>query len=232
MANSLFNWDFRSRHVQPDIEEEDAITSESTLVAFGPSSLQAVAAGISGAAATIDARSVAIAPAGVVENFTVSLGQQVIKLYEIGSSRAYMIGGRSDGQLSVARGLFNGPNLPRLMYAAFKDKSAAGFKPIVEANAPGVRTVDTGDIPPGTINAGGRPTHDFFANFQNPLFRIPFGTLMFMKDQAGRSYTGFYFESCLIATYGMGTSASGLAIQEAVGLRFDRALPVNVRFSV
>lgn len=229
---SIFNWDFRSRHVQPELEDDDAITSESTLIAFGPSSLSAIAAGIGGTGNTLDARSVAIAPAGLVENFTVSLGQQVIKMYEIGSSRAYMIAGRSDGQISIARGLFNGPNLPRMMYASFRDARTGGFQPLVEANAPGVKSVNIGTVEPGTTNAGGLPTHDFFMNLQSNLFKIPFGTLMFMEDQARRAYTGFYFESCLLATYGMGTSAAGLAIQEAVGMRFDRAVPVNVRFRV
>lgn len=230
-TTGLFGWNFKDQHVQPSISEQSYITSESQLIAFGPPNLSDLASAPAGTVPETDSRTIAVVPAGLVENFSVAQGQQVIKLYEIGSVRSYILGARADGQISLNRVLYNGESLMRMMYAAYKAKNGL-FQALTGNSAPGVREIDVGTIAPGTVNAAGQSGHDFFFNMQNVLFRQQFGTLLFMKDQSGTPYSGMYFESCMIASHGFGTSSAGIVVQEAAGLRFDRMLPINVRFTL
>lgn len=225
------NWNFRDNHVQPSLEKEGSyISSESQLIAFGPPYLADLTSTTLGTVAEADARTVPVAPCGLVENFSYSQAQQLMKIFEIGSSRSYTLGGRSDGNLSFSRVLYHGPSALRMVYSSYRAKNGS-FDALVGNGAPGVRTVDTGNTPPGTVGAGGDSDHDYFFNMQNALFRQPVGCLLFMKSQDGKGYAGLYFEDALVGSYATGTSSAGIIVQEQVGMRFDRIAPMKVRFT-
>lgn len=227
----LYNWDFRDKHVQSSIERDGSyISSESQLIAFGPPYLSDMVTALGGTVTEADARTIPVAPCGLVENFSFSQAQQLMKIFEIGSSRSYTLGGRSDGNLSFSRILYHGPSALRMVYAAYRAKNGA-FNALVGNGAPGVRAIDIGSTPPGTVNAGGEPDHDYFFNLQNILFRQPVGGMLFMKSLDGKGYAGLYFEDSLVGSYASGTSSAGIVVQEQVAMRFDRIVPMQVRFT-
>jgi len=226
MATSLLGFNWQEENVQPEIKNASGfITSESHVLGFAPPRLSQIVAGIN---PTLSAFDIPVVLGGVVENYSVANGQQVIKIYEIGSVRSYLLAARADGQISLNRVLLNNQSLMRMMYAAYKD-SRGRFNALIGNSSPGVQTIDVGNSLPGTVNTNGNGTNDFFFDMQNPIFRAPFGTMIFMKSADNKPYSAMFFEDCLISSHGFASSSSGVVIQEAASMRFGRAVPVNVR---
>lgn len=226
MANSLMNYNWQEDHVQPEIESANTfVTSESHVLAFGPPELRQVVAGTN---ANLSAFDIPVVLAGVVENYSVANGQQVVKIFEVGSVRSYTIAARADGQVSLNRVLLNNQSLLRMMYAAYRDKRGR-FNALIPSNSPGVQVIDVGNSLPGTVNSNGLGTNDFFFNMQNPIFRAPFGGMIFFKSANNQSYSAMYFENSLVTSHGIASSSSGVVLQEAAAFRYDRMVPVNVR---
>ena len=229
-TQGLSGWSFQDKNVQPAIDKEKFISFESSLVAFGPSTLAALAASSTGTIPETDSRTIAVYPTGLVENMTYGGAQSVQKIFEIGSVRSYLVAGRPDGQVSLSRVLFHGPSLMRSVYASFKDKNGL-YQSLTGNTAPGVKTISGGNTGPGTVNAGGEPDTDFFFNIQHPIFRTPFGMMVVFKDVQNNPYSSIYFETCLANTHGFGVTAGTVMVMESTSFTFERALPVNVRFT-
>jgi hypothetical protein len=226
-ANSLLNFNFGEEHVQPAIKNADGfITSESQVIGFGPPTVDQIVAG-SGLAQTLNAFDIPVVLAGVVENYSWAQGQQVIKIYEIGSVLSYTIASRADGQVSLNRVLLNNQSLMRMMYAAYGATNGT-FKPLIGVGSPGVQLIDAGNTLPGTVNPDDDGNRDFFFNMNHPLFRNTFGSIIFLEDTKKRAYGAVYFENSLVSSHGIAVSSGGLIVQEAAAFRYTRAVPVRV----
>lgn len=228
-TQGLAGWSFQDTHVQPEIKKDAYLSFESALVSFGPALVSDLAASATGLIPETDSRSIAVYPTGLIENLTYGGGQAVQKIFEIGSVRSYLVAGRPDGQVSLSKVLFHGPSLMRSMYASYKDSKGL-YQSLVGNTAPGVKSVSGGNIAPGTVNAGGQPDHDFFFNLQHPLFRRPFGMLLYLKDVTNVPYSGIYFETAIPNAHGFGLTAGTVMMLESASFSFDRMMPINVRF--
>lgn len=161
-------------------------------------------------------------PIGLVEAVNVSQAKQLQRLFEIGSKRSYFIPGRTIGQLSMTRTVFNGPSLMRALYAYFPEKNINptvktllnSTNQKIELNAPLIRNQ------PGFGN--------FFINLDSKLFDFPCGLLLMLKTTCGEPYGAVYLENCYLNSHQISVSATSSLVAEGVTIQYDQAVPVDV----
>lgn len=163
-----------------------------------------------------------VMPIGVIQNVNLSHNRTFNRIFEVGSERSYFISGRTIGQLSIARILYHGPSLLRMLYAYYEDLIPPTMVDAVFPNA-GTRTVANPHdviIPPGYEN--------MFLNLASDLFNQPIGILMHVRDSNLDTYGAVYMESCYVPNHTWATDAQGVIIQESAAIQFERAVPVAV----
>lgn len=194
-----------------------------TVLAAGPPRLAnvggstALAGALTGAAADQ-----MVMPIGVIQNVNLSHNRTFNRIFECGSERSYFISGRTIGQLSIARILYHGPSLLRMLYAYYEDAIPPTIVSAVFPNA-GIATVANPHdviIPPGYEN--------LFLNLASDLFNQPIGLLMYMRDSNLDTYGAVYMEGCYVPNHTWATDAQGVIIQESAAIQFERVIPVAV----
>jgi hypothetical protein len=221
----LARWNFRTQHVQRELEPQDFINAATVLIAAGPPRIVSPGelVGISGADQRLQATY--LFPIGVVENFTLVSNRQLQILFEIGSKRQFYIPGRVVPQISLARTLFNGPNILRALYAYYPQR----FLP-----APN-RQVQLTQFSPSSMSTVGQcpvaevPGYvDFWMNLNSDLFDRPFGLLMILKNDCNRPYGSIYLENAFINNHQVTVNASSTLVAEGTTVQFERVVPVDV----
>lgn len=162
-------------------------------------------------------------PVGLVQQFSMGMNKQFMRLFELGSERSYWLPGRSMGQISLGRPIYHGPSLLRVLYAYFSDSMDPT---IVQAMFPNVgdrtRTFNHNVIiPPGYEN--------LYINLASDLFNQPIGLLVVMKDSDKQTYGANYFEACVVPNHNISVDAQGVVYQEQLAIQFERMIPVNTR---
>lgn len=154
-------------------------------------------------------------PAGIIQNFALSQNKAVARLYELGSTRAYLIPGKSVGAAQFARPYFSGPSLLRIImaYHGYSQDNPSLVVPI-ETPVHNVR------IPPGYKN--------LFVNLASDLFSQPHGELVLMKDTDNEIIGMFFLEDCYVVGHNMAVDATGTIWQEAASVQFSRIVPVKL----
>lgn len=221
----LARWNFRTQHVQRELDPQDFINAATVLIAAGPPRIVSPGpAFLSGVAqpAAQRFRATYLFPIGIVENMTIVSNRQLQILFEIGSKRQYYIPGRVVPQISLARTLFNGPNLLRALYAYYPSERIPG------------RTLDLTEPSPNTQDITACDIHevpgymDFFSNLNSDLFDRPFGLLMILKDDCNRPYGSIYLENAFINNHQMTVNASSTLVAEGATIQFERMVPVDI----
>jgi hypothetical protein len=220
----LAKWNFRTQHVQRELEPQDFINASTVLIAAGPPRI--VSPGeLQGASSNEDQRlqAVYLFPIGIVENMTIVSNRQLQILFEIGSKRQFYIPGRVVPQISLARTLFNGPNLLRALYAYYP-ASLIHPKVFPIAQTPTSSFNEIFQCPileiPGFV--------DFFINLNSDLFDRPFGLLMILKDDCNRPFGSFYLENAFINNHQLTVNASSTLVAEGATIQFERIVPVDI----
>lgn len=197
-----------------------------TVIAAGPPRLANIGGATAAAAALQPGQGGAadqmVLPIGVVQNVNLSHNRTFNRIFEVGSERSYFISGRTIGQLSLARILYHGPSLLRMLYAYYEDAIPPTIVQAVFPNA-GIATVANPHdviIPAGYEN--------MFINLASDLFNQPIGLLMYVRDSNLDTYGAVYMESCYIPNHTWATDAQGVIIQESAAVQFERAVPVAV----
>lgn len=217
-------WNFRTQHVQRELEPQDFINAATVLIAAGPPRI--VSPGDLSGLSQADAQkfqATYLFPIGIVENMTIVSNRQLQILFEIGSKRQFYIPGRVVPQISLARTLFNGANILRALYAYYP-----------AAQLPGRTTDLVQPTPNGTQGIVIDPIaevpgfQDFFINLNSDLFDRPFGLLMILKDQANKPYGSFYLENAFINNHQMTVNASSTLVAEGTTIQFERIVPVDI----
>lgn len=220
----LARWNFRTQHVQRELEPQDFINAATSLLCAGPPRIVSPGdlVGVSNAQSQRLQASY-LFPIGVVENMTLVSNRQLQVLFEIGSKRQFYIPGRVVPQLSLARTLFHGPNILRALYAYYPAKflpgrttdiaqpSLAAFKEILAC--------------PVQENPG---FQDLFINLNSDLFDKPFGLLIIMKDECNKPYGSMYLENAFINNHQASWNASSTLVAEGVTIQFERIVPVDI----
>lgn len=161
-------------------------------------------------------------PLGLVQNFNLSHNRQFSRIFEIGSERSYFIGGRTVGQLGLARIYYQGASLLRILYAYYQDLIPPTFVPAMWPNAGASSMSNPHDviIPPGYEN--------IFVNLASDLFAQPIGILFYIRDVNQDSLGAIYFEACYVPQHGIQTDAQGVLVQENAQIQFERGVPVAI----
>lgn len=216
-------WSPYEKFVQAGMADGQFLNAGFTVLAAGPPRLAnvggstALAGALTGAAADQ-----MVMPIGVIQNVNLSHNRTFNRIFECGSERSYFISGRTIGQLSIARILYHGPSLLRMLYAYYEDAIPPTVVDAVFPNA-GIATVANPHdviIPPGYEN--------LFLNLASDLFNQPIGLLMYMRDSNLDTYGAVYMEGCYVPNHTWATDAQGVIIQESAAIQFERVIPVAV----
>ena len=217
MAKSLSSLDPFNSFVQDTayFQPGKFASAEFTALAFGPPTLAHVAAGAGGTP---------VFPAGVVQNFVLSQNKAVARIFEIGSTRAYLVPGKSVGALQFARVYLHGPSLLRMIMAYYGQAGSASiqFPPLTSSATLGPQ--HNVKIPPGYEN--------LFINLASDLFSQPHGSLVLMKDTDAQVLGMFYLENCFIAGHSLATDSTGTMYQEGASVNFERVVPVKLSSAI
>jgi hypothetical protein len=223
----LSNWNFRTQHVQRELEPQDFINASTVLICAGPprlvspgdldgvSKTEASSGGAGGASYLF--------PIGIVENMTMVSNRQLQILFEIGSKRQFYVPGRVVPQISLSRTVFNGPNILRALYAYYPAENLPGRQAnIVQPYKGAGKEQQLCDVleNPGHI--------DFWINLNSDLFDRPFGLLIIMKDQCDNPYASFYLENAFINNHQLSVNASSTLVGEGTTIQFERVVPVDI----
>lgn len=228
-VNNLAKWNFRTQHVQRELEPQDFINAHTVLIAAGPPRI--VSPGeLQDAEPGLEIRSGAVAlfPIGIVENLTIVSNRQLQILFEIGSKRQFYIPGRVIPQITLARTLFNGPNLLRALYAYYPAQLGGtdllGPRNVSLTQTSGQTFKEILACPidelPGFM--------DFWPNLNSDVFDRPFGLLMILKDDCNRPYGSFYLENAFINNHQMSVNASSTLVAEGSTIQFERIVPIDI----
>lgn len=237
---SLQRWAYNNRHVQEEIQGTDFLSAQSTLIACGPPKLRQTglltdinqpvfptAGGTPGVAGTSvirqDKSSVFAWPLGITENIGIGQNRQLTRLFEIGSRKGYFINGRTVSSLTLARTMYDGPNLLRALYAYYPRERMP--------NATARRTVaNLLSLPPEAFRDLSRvPGYsDFFINLDSDLFDKPFGLFLLHLDSADEPYGAFYIEDAYIQSHQFGISSQANIVGEGATIQFDEIVPVSI----
>jgi len=224
ISTSLTQWDFRSLHVQKELQGGDFINAESILIAAGPPRIR-----FAGDASTLrddpDIAEVAAFayPIGVVENIGINQNKQLQRLFEIGSKRSYFIPGRNIGSINLARTLYNGPSVLRVLYAYYPpEKIDPSVAKLLSTGAGSRGDTFTPEIftRPGFA--------DFFINLDSDLFNQPFGLFILILDSDGAPYGAFYLEDAYLNNHALSINSSSVLVAEGVAIQYDQLIPVDM----
>lgn len=225
MAGNFSDWAPYTNYVQSGMVDGAYANAGFTMLAAGPPRI----ANIGGAAAFAQAVSGSgqaanqiVFPIGIVQNFNLSHTRQFSRIFEIGSERSYFIGGRTVGQLGLARIYYHGASLLRTLYAYYQDLIPPTVVPAMFPNAGAQTQSNPHDviIPPGYEN--------IYINLASDLFAQPIGIMMYMRDINQDALGAMYFEACYLPNHSWQTDSQGVLIQESVAVQFERAVPVAI----
>jgi hypothetical protein len=225
MAGTFSEWSPYTNYVQSGMVDGAYANAGFTLLAAGPPRI----ANIGGAAAFAQAVSGSgsaanqiVFPIGIVQNFNLSHTRQFSRIFEVGSERSYFIGGRTVGQIGLARIYYHGASLLRVLYAYYSDLVPPTVVPPMFPNAGAQTQSNPHDviIPPGYEN--------IYMNLASDLFAQPIGILMYMRDINQDALGAMYFEACYLPNHSMQTDSQGVLIQESVSVQFERGVPVAI----
>jgi hypothetical protein len=247
---NLATWDFQNHHVQTTLSGQQFIAAQTVLIAAGPPRLAQAGfsigevlnnppnvegtGGIFNNTGTGQKSSVSPAgllggkatfawPMGVTESVGIAQNKQLTRLFEIGSRRSYFIVGRTVNSATIARTLYDGPNLLRALYAYYP-RSFHANQAAVDSIDDLLAVRDTDFVP--LLRVAGYA--DFFINLDSDLFDHPFGLLLMFLDSQNQIYGACYAEDCFLQNHQFGVSSQANLIGEGVTLQFDQLLPINV----
>lgn len=218
---------FREERVQDqNLAAGDFLSSESAVIVSGPKL-------ISGADVTD------LIPIGLAQNFNVNQGKQIFTFNEIGSSKPFMIPGRTRISANISRILFDGPSLMYVMNLSSNGGNSAYIGDVPE-NVGGPTGTSTEDLPSlrwdenvegGNIIPSGNGVStnpgQFFINLRSSFFNRPLGIGVVLYDNTAEPYGGFYLEECYINGHNMSLASQSVVIMENVSLFATSLVPID-----
>lgn len=215
------NWDWERQHVDQaydngdgsaakEVSVYDIIESGTVLIAAGPASLTAAVSNQSDT-------SFRLVPIGLVETATIAMSKPLSRIFEIGSKLSYIIPGRTIGQIALARVLFDGPSLLKVLYQGEVQEDAQttdGFK---------YAKFSSGNV---LQNASAIGSGNIGINLASSFFDQPVGLGFFFKDRSDEMVSQIYFEGCRVSTHNLGIAANMNVLTESVSMEFVQCVPI------
>jgi len=189
-------WDYNEFVQQEnDMRGGNFISAESVLLAAGPPTLPTESGGLATQCLRI----------GLVEQAILSQSHQLQRIFEIGSRKSVIIPGREIGTLSLARVIYNGPNLLRMLYANVAD-----------------------DV----INQNAGKNDKFYIDLADKLFKHPIGLYFLIHSNEDEAYGAFYLEECYVGSHQMSLGAGATVLAENCAIEFGNLVPAAVLGSI
>ena len=216
---------WQTNHVQPDnfdgdLTEEDSfsnenfITSESIVIC---------------SCTTTETGTLSMIPIGLLEQAVVAQNRQTQELFEIGSRESYFIPGRSYVQMTLARVMFNGPSLLKVI-SARGNSSALPSATTIHGNPaapwPAGANEDTSML---NEDASGWDAEygNFVINLASDFFNRPIGLGVLIRDSENDAYGGFVLQNCYVQSHQFSVAGQQTVIMENAQIRASRLLPIT-----
>ena len=221
---SFSEWSPYEKFVQAGMKDGQFLNAGFTVLCAGPPRLSGLGGpqAFSKAVASGAGADQIVMPVGVIQNVNLSHNRTFNRIFEVGSERSYFISGRTMGQLAIARILYHGPSLLRMLYAYYEDMNGKVQVPAVFPNTLMNSVANPHDviIPPGFDN--------LYMNLASDLFNQPIGLMLYIRDSNLKTYGAVYLEGAYVPNHTWATDSQGVIIQESAAIQFERVVPVAV----
>jgi hypothetical protein len=146
------------------------------------------------------------------------MSKPLSRIFEIGSKLSYIIPGRTIGQIALARVLFDGPSLLKVLYQGevSQDLQESTGRKTARFASTG-RTLNSA----ATIGSG-----NIAINLASTFFDQPIGLGFFFKDREDEMVSQIYFEGCRVSTHNLGIAANMNVLTESVSMEFVQCVPL------
>ena len=218
-------WDWENKHVsqsytvngrEQEVSIHDIVESGTVLIAAGPADISSATKGELGQALA----GFRIVPIGLVENATIAMNKPLSRIFEIGSKLSYIIPGRTVGEIALARVLFDGPSLLKVIYQGEVGEDI--YNGSLDQKQV---TFQSGNKVQKTVNNIG--SGQIAMNLASSFFEQPIGLCFYFRDQENSEVGQIYFEGCRVSTYNMGISANMNVLTESIRMEFVQCTPVT-----
>lgn len=242
MPTDFTQWRWSSEHVQTEIVNGEYLSSESALILAGPprldqvnvNSIEGFGEGAPTADDIADTTSI-LFPVGLLTDFVTAQQRAIQSVFEIGSSRRYLIPEKITSNLRVSRVKFFGPSLLRVLYAyyptALLNGESGALPTAVDGLADSLPSVTRGRPGYGNQNNTNdlNRNRDLWNNLQSVVFRQPLGLCIYFKASNDEPYGASYLEDCLIGRHTFTMSSDRVMMMEGVDIEFDRVAPIQLQ---
>lgn len=250
-TNGLSSWDFSTKHVQQNLEGSDFVGSHSVILCatyprvadMAQDGKDKVDWDLNNSTIADDGNNelnnfngVTAFPIGVVDSSAIQQDRNLQQIFEIGSTRSYLMSARTITQMSINRILYNGPTMLRCLYAyypydKFLQSNVAYTSEEYTANKVQAPMLGgAGDSVMSLPIIQDAPGYgDFWMNLASDLFSHPMGLVLFIKDNNKRNVAAMYLEECYIQNHSFQMSANSVVMAESCTIRCDRIHPIAVR---
>ena len=261
-TDNLQSWDFSTKHVQQNLEGSDFVGSHSVILCatYPRVSDMATNPGMQGPMQPGESMSgtetfdgyvstgsnlandtTKAYPIGVIDSSAIQQDRNLQQIFEIGSTRSYLMSARTITQMSINRILYNVPSMLRCLYAYYpEEKLRYANQDVTLAydqykgnmiQPPILTAVNTTAVT-GLPDIKDAPGYgDFWMNLASDLFSHPMGLVLFVKDNNKRNVAAMYLEDCYIQNNSFQMSANSVVMAESCTIRCDRIHPIAVRTS-
>ena len=217
-----YDWQPYNNNVQQNMQDGKFINASFALMAAGPPTFDAL-----GAKPEANLESLPVVPIGLVQNLAVSHNRVFSRVFEVGSERSMFIPGRTVGQATLGRVLYDNWSLLRVLYAWYANQGGIDKFPDLISTDGNYQLQDAHTntdhnlrIPPGH--------GDFFINLASDLFTLPLGLYFELRNSNEEPYGGFYMEKCHIPNHTLAMDSQGVIVQESVAVQFENMVPLPV----
>lgn len=205
ISRNIDTWDVFNKHVERDLDNAaySAAHPDDVMFLAGPARRRnVVPSATSGIGSLMSLGMIQMA------NITSALPVQPSKA--LGSSRKYFLIDSAMNQITVARLVMNSRNLLRAIYhSAVEAGVDVGNRAIIGTEA----------------SYQGRENQQWWVNLDSPIYRVPVGLGIIMRDRGGSHIGGFYAELCHITQWSLSIASGQAAMMENVSIVCDRILP-------
>jgi hypothetical protein len=219
------DWDFKEKNVEfGDFDADKVISAESTMIAAGRPTLAPTGTRWSTPVKLFD-----VYPMGVIENFGITMGNQLQRIFEIGSAKSLIIPGRLVGTATLARLMYDKRTLMRVMYAAYNVKITGRADDNLSTADAGTTqsTMESGAL--GDVTTISPPGYDhFFLNMDTDLLRYPIGLAVYFKHKDKTDAGAIYLENCYLGGLQLTINAGTDLLAEGANVQFTEMKPIDL----
>lgn len=221
------DWDFKEKNVEfSDFDSDKVISAESTMIAAGRPTLAPT-----GSRWTVPTAKVFdVYPMGVIENFGITMGNQLQRIFEIGSAKSLILPGRLVGTATLARLMYDKRTLMRVMYAAYNVILGGSVQDnLTQTDHTGVTQSTMSAEALGDVNITSPPGYDhFFLNMDTDLLRYPIGLAVYFKHKDRTDAGAIYLENCYLGGLQLTINAGTDLLAEGANVQFTEMRPIDL----